>query len=195
MSGVFKNHSGVFCAKDDGDDSKIHPPPVDCFADLTVPPPTQPVKAGHRYIVENVAGPIHATWVNLPLGLGDGDIIERDFQNLNWLLDLDISVVGEGPIVYVRCRCFQYWYGCDGWVEISPCNFGGYPEYEDFIPTNGQIIFTLTKAPTQPARTIFTVNGIDYDYGLHFNINGTQLTWTNPDIGLDSCDKILVRYC
>jgi len=115
---IFKNTdpSPIFGCKDV--DVKFHPDPVECFVDLSEPVPAG-VEAGTRFIVQNVSSP-DASWTNLPDGLEENDIIERDFQDQNWLLATDVSSIGAGILVYVDCRGYYYWFNGTDWCEINP---------------------------------------------------------------------------
>ena len=199
--GVFADTSpkSVFGCKTPKPDND-HLEKVDCFVNLQLPvPPT--TTAGTRYIVTGLSGIIHPTWINLPSGLEENDIIEKDFQNLNWLLATDISEEpcgGGGLIVYVECKCYNYWFNeCEQkWCEISPCAFWGELELDEFCPTvAGQTGFTLGAIAQAPEKSILTVNGVDYVYGTNYTISGTALTWLNDPFELDPCDLVQIRYC
>ena len=199
---VFSNTSPkpVFGCKKAKVEDPNTPECVACIANLTlpVPPGTGP---GTRYIVTNTSGMIHPTWINLPAGLSDNDIIEKDSQNLNWLLALDISEEpcdGGGIIVYVECKCHNYWYDeCNGcWKEISACSFWGDLLDKEFcVTTNGQTQFQLDKIAEHPDKSLVVVNGVDYQYGVHYIISGTILTWLDVPFTLDTCDKLTIKYC
>lgn len=177
-----------------GDLDCKHPDPVDCFADLSLPLPVG-VVAGTRFIAINVSTP-HATWINLPAGLQEGDIIEKDFQNLLWLLKTDVSECGKGVLVHVDCKCFYYWWNGFEWVEISPCNFGGYLYNEDIcVTSNGQTMFTLNNISQNPERTILKVNGVVVNYPAEYSIGGTTLTWNNLGYSLETTDCLQILYC
>lgn len=190
MSSIFN------CCSDEEEDLKA----VDCIANLTlpVPPGTQ---AGTRYIVTNTSGMVHPTWINLPAGLGENDIIEKDYQNLNWKLRLDISEQpfdGGGIILYVDCRCHNYWYdSCNSeWKEISACSFWGDIEPENFcVDFDFRTTFTLNSISERPDKSVLTVNGIDYVYGQNYTISGTTLTWLDDPFHLECGDLIEIRYC
>lgn len=171
-------------------------PAVECFADLSLPLPAG-IAAGERYIAINVSTP-HGTWINLPLGLQENDIIEKDYQNLNWILDLDISEVDKKckPVVHVNCKGYLYWWNCFDWVEISPCNFGGYLYNQDLcVTTNGQTIFSLSNSSQNPERTILKVNGIVVNYPAEYIIDGTTVTWLNTTYELSLTDCLQILYC
>lgn len=197
--GVISKKGGTILCKSPKDIN--HPDPVICIADLslpiTQPEVAQPVKAGDRYIAINVSSP-DASWFNLPSNLQEGDIIQKDSQNLNWLLDLDISKVGpeHKPLVHVDCKGFYYWWNGFEWVEISPCNFGGYLYNEDIsVTSNGQVYFTLQNVSKNPERTILKVNGIVVNYPSEYVINGTTLTWLESGYSLSTTDCLQILYC
>lgn len=112
----FTNPSPIFGCKES--DLKFHPNPVSCIADLSLPP-TSPIVANVRYLVTNTSSSDLA-WGILPNGLEENDIIERDFQNLNWILKTDVSEVGAGILIYVTCEGYYYWYNGTSWIEINP---------------------------------------------------------------------------
>lgn len=171
--------------------------PVDCIANLGLPVPPG-VVAGTRFIVTGLGGVIHPTWINLPAGLSNGDIIQKDCQNLNWLLAEDLSKChdgGGGLIVWVICKCLNYWYDpCDNeWKPVSSC---GDIEVEALCATaDGQTMFPLLKTPKFFDKTILTINGVDYVYGENYIITGSLLTWLNDPFEIEICDVIEVRYC
>lgn len=117
FSSKFTNPTGIFC-KDGGSEleSSFNPIPVKCFADISLPI-TEPETSGLRYIAVNVSSP-DPSWTNLPIGLEEGDIIER--EGLDWVIKTNISEIGAGVLVYVICRSYYYWYSGLEWKEINP---------------------------------------------------------------------------
>ena len=198
MASIFDSCNTLCC--DEKEEDQNTPECVDCIANLTlpVPPGTQ---AGTRYIVTNTSGMVHPTWINLPAGLGENDIIEKDYQNLNWLLALDVSeepCEGGGIIVYVDCRCYNYWYDeCRGcWKEMSTCGFGGFDTTDELCAdTTGQTQFTLSKIANNPHLSNFAVNGLKQIYGQTYTIAGTTLTWLGTAYELGPEDCLEITYC
>ena len=179
----------------DSTTTKVYLDQVKCFADLTLSVPFG-VTAGTRYIVKNANNPflIHPTWINLPLGMEDNDIIQKDFQNLNWTLATNVSVVGAGQFTYVECKGYYYWWDGVKWNEISPTNFCGLCEIDEYIPTLNQTVFTLHIAPVNPDKSILSVNQAIMQYGIDYVINSATLTWINPSYTLDPGDFLQIRY-
>lgn len=182
------------------DDKEDQVQGVDCIANLTLPVPPTTI-SGTRYIVKNVSGSIHPTWINLPAGLQEGDIIERDFQNLNWILDVDVSTCpfeGGGLIIWVECECINYWYDAciKEWKPISTCGFGGYELNQDLcIDFDGQVNFTLDKIVENLDRTIVKVNGQVQTYGRDYTFSGSTLIWLNNSYELETNDCLSILYC
>lgn len=116
---IFENSepSSIFGCKK-SQDNGTYQDPVVCFADLSEPVPAG-VVAGTRYIVQNISTP-DASWTNLPDGLEENDIIERDYLDQSWILAADVSEIGSGILVFVECRGYYYWFNGTLWCEINP---------------------------------------------------------------------------
>ena len=65
---------------------------------------------------------------------------------------------------------------------------------DEFIPTLGQVSFTLTTAPTDTASFELHVNGLAYDDVDDYILSGQTLTWLNALFALAPGDKLLARY-
>lgn len=74
-------------------------------------------------------------------------------------------------------------------------NLPAVPWVEDeFTPTNGQITFILTQAPSDVTSLSLLVNGVLSDDIDDYTVSGTTLTWLNNLFVLDTGDKLLTRY-
>lgn len=72
---------------------------------------------------------------------------------------------------------------------------GGNPWVEDeFSPTNGQVTFILSQAPTDANSVVFLANGVAADDGVDYTRSGQTITWTDVWFVMDTSDKVLVRY-
>jgi hypothetical protein len=72
---------------------------------------------------------------------------------------------------------------------------GGDPWIEDeFTPSNGQITFILSQAPSDANSFSLLVNGVLADDVVDYTVSGTNLTWLNNLFVLDTGDKLLARY-
>ena len=64
----------------------------------------------------------------------------------------------------------------------------------EFTPTLGQTVFTLTPGPSETRSLSLFVNGVRADDVTDFTVVGTTLTWLDTDFSLDTSDKVIVRY-
>jgi hypothetical protein len=68
------------------------------------------------------------------------------------------------------------------------------PSYREmFVPQLGQTVFVLTKEPTKPHLSLFTVNGVKALYPVDYRIDKVTLTWLRP-MFLDNTDIVEVVY-
>ncbi len=65
---------------------------------------------------------------------------------------------------------------------------------DEFIPTAGQTVFTLSSGPTDSNSTVVVVNGVIADDTTDYTVSGTTLTWLDTEHTLNGSDKLLVRY-
>ena len=78
-------------------------------------------------------------------------------------------------------------------VQVS--NLPAVPWIEDeFTPTNGQVTFILTQAPSDVTSLSLLVNGVLSDDVDDYTVSGTNLTWLNNLFVLDTADKLLAKY-
>jgi hypothetical protein len=71
----------------------------------------------------------------------------------------------------------------------------GPPWQEDeFTPTNGQITFILSQAPTDTVSLSFAVNGIRADDTDDYTVSGVTITWLNNLFAMETTDHVVVRY-
>ena len=68
---------------------------------------------------------------------------------------------------------------------------------DGYSPSNGQTIFTLTRAPHDPTDVRFLISGIEYTEGAtggsYFTVSGLTLTWLNV-FAIQSTDLIEAVY-
>jgi len=65
---------------------------------------------------------------------------------------------------------------------------------EAFVPTTGQVNFTLAATPSVVDDTEAYVNNLRYTYGVDFTVVGTTFTWLNTEFTLDGSDELVVVY-
>jgi hypothetical protein len=65
---------------------------------------------------------------------------------------------------------------------------------ETYTPTAGQTVFNLSATPLNANDTAMFVNSLKYTHGLHYNVVGSVLTWTNVAFQLDSADYVEIVY-
>lgn len=65
---------------------------------------------------------------------------------------------------------------------------------DEFSPTNGQVTFILSQAPTDANSLVFLANGVAADDGVDYTRSGQTITWTDAWFVMDTSDKVLVRY-
>lgn len=58
---------------------------------------------------------------------------------------------------------------------------------------NGQVVFTLSEAPSQPTAVSMFVNGLRQTYGTDFTVSSTTVTYTSA-ISLSTADKVDFLY-
>lgn len=79
--------------------------------------------------------------------------------------------------------------------DIKPTVGGGNPWVEDeYTPTNGQLTFILSQAPTDVNSLVFFANGVAADDTDDYTVSGTTVTWLNNWFVMDTSDKVLIRY-
>lgn len=79
--------------------------------------------------------------------------------------------------------------------DVKPTVGSGAPWVEDeFSPTNGQVTFILSQAPTDANSVVFLANGVAADDGVDYTRSGQTITWTDVWFVMDTSDKVLVRY-
>lgn len=80
--------------------------------------------------------------------------------------------------------------------DVKPTVGGaGNPWVEDeFTPTNGQVTFILSQAPTDANSLVFLANGVAADDGVDYTRSGQTITWTDNWFVMDTSDKVLIRY-
>lgn len=60
-----------------------------------------------------------------------------------------------------------------------------------YSPSNS---YNLNGQPTDPAKTLFFVNGAKQIYGADYTINSTVLSWVSPSLQLAVNDTIEIYY-
>ena len=65
---------------------------------------------------------------------------------------------------------------------------------DEYIPTDNQISFLLTRAPSNPDSVFFIINGVTYDDLNDYTVSGQTITWTNSLFVISSDDKVVVKY-
>ena len=86
----------------------------DVQVDATLDPGTNPA-TGTRYIITNSTN-LHTNFGTIS-GLGDNDIVEYD--GTSWVVAYDVSVQGEGALVWVRAQDKFYRYDGVTWAEFG----------------------------------------------------------------------------
>lgn len=81
-------------------------------------------------------------------------------------------------------------------VDIAVSVGGGHSPWteDEFVPTNGQITFILSLAPTDLVSLEFIVNGVHFDDATDYTVSGTTVTWLNAAFVMKTKDKVLIRY-
>jgi len=73
----------------------------------------------------------------------------------------------------------------------------GDAQRDQFLPVNGQTIFTLSRQPHDPTDVQFVINNVLYTEGStggdYFTVSGTTLTWLDVFV-IDSGDAIEAIY-
>lgn len=133
-----------------------------------------------------------------------------------------IQCSGKSPDLYAGLSPGElYWLGASGTPVISPVaaapqaigvavaaeainlafdedikptvGGGGSPWVEDeFDPTNGQVTFIISQAPTDANSLTFLVNGVVSDDVTDYTISGQTITWLDNLFVMDTSDKVLV---
>lgn len=74
----------------------------------------------------------------------------------------------------------------------------GMPDHEvnSYSANAAQTLFTLTGAPiaSERAASLLTVNGLLYEYGTHYTIAGSTLTWLDVDFAMQSGFRAILRW-
>lgn len=105
---------------------------------------------------------------------GPSSEVDVRFHALIVALRAEENGGGGGPIVDVT--------GGDQFTE------------DEFTPTNGQTVFTLTETYVTGGLATFYVNGIAYRRDTDYTISGTTLTWLDGPFTLSSSDEVFVVY-
>ncbi|MEO0271678.1 MAG: hypothetical protein ABIM30_01140 [candidate division WOR-3 bacterium] len=75
-----------------------------------------PAALGQRYILSSNTSSLHSNWGTIA-GVGDNDIVE--YNGSNWFVAYDVSIHGEGALVWQRSdNYFMRWNGTD-WFEFG----------------------------------------------------------------------------
>lgn len=87
--------------------------------------------------------------------------------------------------------------GCPYWGDVTERDLqllsGGWIE-DEFTPSNGQVSFTLTRAPSDGFSRELFVNGVLADETGEYTISGETLTWLNTNFSLSTDDFLIARY-
>lgn len=68
------------------------------------------------------------------------------------------------------------------------------PTYrQTFLPNSGQVNFALSAMPAFPHLSRLWINGVNYNYGVDYLIDGFVLTWLDP-IRLEPSDFLEILY-
>lgn len=62
------------------------------------------------------------------------------------------------------------------------------------VSSNGQVFFSLSQTPVDPADVKMTVNGHPQANGVDFNVVGQSVTWTNASFTLEVGDYVEFTY-
>ena len=65
---------------------------------------------------------------------------------------------------------------------------------DEFAPTNGQITFIMSQAPTDVLSVNFLVNGVRADDIDDYTVSGVTITWLNNLFAMETTDQVVVRY-
>jgi len=79
------------------------------------------------------------------------------------------------------------------WVLV-PDSPGAAQVNETFVPANGQTIFNLANAPTNPSSVAVIVNTGKYLQGTNFTVAGSVVTWLDTPFALDTSDVVEIVY-
>lgn len=68
---------------------------------------------------------------------------------------------------------------------------------DSYLPSDGQTVFVLTRAPQDPEDVRFLVNNVEYTEGAggggYFTVSGTTLTWNDVFL-IHSSDLVEAVY-
>ena len=67
-------------------------------------------------------------------------------------------------------------------------------QLDQFVPLNGQTIFTLSKIPTSPDESRLFINGQKLKFVRDYVIAGSQLTYLNSLYILNTNDDLEIYY-
>lgn len=65
---------------------------------------------------------------------------------------------------------------------------------DEYSPSNDQVSFSLSSAPTDAASVFFVINGIIYDDTDDYSVSGQTVTWTNLLFNIQTSDKVIIKY-
>jgi hypothetical protein len=73
-------------------------------------------------------------------------------------------------------------------------NTSGYTKVSLAVNTNGQTTFAIPQLLQNFLETFLFINGQERNYGLHYNIVGTNLSWLSQDYTLETTDEVVFYY-
>lgn len=110
----------------------------------------------------------------------DGDLITADSP------ELTLTIVGTGGISTSESG---------GQLVIDGSGIAGADWNEDeFSPSDDQISFSLSEAPTDGDSVFFIINGVIYDDTDDYTVSGQTVTWTDALFNMQTTDKVIIKY-
>jgi hypothetical protein len=111
------------------------------------------------------------------------------------------AVPGSVAIALDTNHAYEYDATVPGWTLLADGpggggSGGGLSFFDDFVPTPGQTVFTLTLSPTNLNSVVAVLNSVLYYPPASFSIGGAgnrTITWTSL-IPLDSSDSLRIYY-
>ena len=84
----------------------------------------------------------------------------------------------------------------DALDELAAAIVGGGTTFheDEFVPTAGQKVFTLSNTVVGGGFSVAIVNGGSYAEDTDYTISGTTFTWLDREFSLDVGDEVTVKY-
>lgn len=99
--------------------------------------------------------------------------------------ELPISIIGSNGITVSAAGDV---------ITIDGLSAGGTWKEDEYVPTVGQVSFSLSQSPQDTNSVFFVINGVIYDDTADYTVSGQTVTWLNTSFSLEITDVVIIKY-